>query len=503
MQFGVSESVFHWGKYRPSSIAVYCDGDKYTYRELNNGINNLCKEIRNHKILNKRIGLSISNKYHLLIALIAVLRVRKSNVFLNIKLSKENLSTNIMDSGITDLIYNSNCADICSLFSNPKSNLINIEDILNQNNESSNTGYLDSYSMPDDEWGILFSSGTTGTPKGISRDHYSMVTEHIGWGLELALNRNTKFYIGRPLFYTGGLVLALSTLLVGGSIIINNYINDNDFEEIWNDFLLTIKDIREIEWAFFIPDQLRKFCKIVSSIKDIEKTSKNILVMGAPITGEEKIEAYKLLRTDIVESWGNSESLGTITDPEDIIKRPDSVGRPFLTDEMYIINSKDEIVFEPNTIGRISGSIEAGFKEYTNRPDDTQKVIKNDSIISEDLGYFDKDGYFYIKSRLQDSILVNGRTIFLTEIEDIIRSNFNIYEFCVTYKSIEDNDFIIYLVIGKNELNHTSAEELLVKINLLLDDNRKIKRIFILEHLPKVASGKVDKLSVNKIIQSL
>ena len=60
--------------------------------------------------------------------------------------------------------------------------------------------------------------------------------------------------------------------------------------------------------------------------------------MGAPISGNEKRAARVALRSNIVESWGNSESLGTITEPNDLDSRPDSVGRPFLTDELLVVD---------------------------------------------------------------------------------------------------------------------------------------------------------------------
>src|SRR5207248_99335 len=81
---------------------------------------------------------------------------------------------------------------------------------------------------PNDEWGIVFSSGTTGPSKAIERNHYSMVTEHLGWCLELQLRRRTPFYIGRPVFYTGGLVLALSTLTVCGCVIVDDFADNED-----------------------------------------------------------------------------------------------------------------------------------------------------------------------------------------------------------------------------------------------------------------------------------
>ena len=60
-----------------------------------------------------------------------------------------------------------------------------------------------------------------------------MVTELTGWCLELGLRRKSTFYIGRPVFYTGGLVLALSTMMAGGTVIVDDYGKNDDNDEVW------------------------------------------------------------------------------------------------------------------------------------------------------------------------------------------------------------------------------------------------------------------------------
>lgn len=493
MQFGVSESIYHWGKYRPQSIAIYSDDEIITYSELNQRINSLCKNLKNI-ISDEKVGLAIKNKVNFIIALASVLRLKRYNVFLNTGLPEHSLKENITYSKIKHLIYDEVNSDIVELMpqNSIKINIdkINVIEISNINPDHSATDK--------DVWGVLFTSGTTDTPKGSKRDHYSMVTEHIGWCLELGLNRKTKFYIGRPLFYTGGLVLAMSTLLVGGSIIINNFENDDGEEEVWLDYQKTIINLKEIDWAFFVPNQLRKFCELVKSAKEVN-SAENILSMGDKISGEEKLRAYILLRSNIVESWGNSESLGTITDPEDLFLRPNSIGRPFLTDEMCIVDvENNKVITKPNIVGRIAGSDEAGFCEYVGQPEETDKVLINNMINSADLGYYDKDGYFYIKSRVQRMITRNGDQIYIDDLENKLRSKLDLKEIIIDKRGDENNPQLILFLI-KDEMKGFTEKDLLEKCNNELNEIEKLNAVRVVDSFDKTSSGKIDLKEIKKI----
>ena len=206
---------------------------------------------------------------------------------------------------------------------------------------------------PNSEWGVVFSSGSTGTPKGVERDHSSMVTETIHWCLELPLTRHSLFYIGRPLFYTGGLVLLLATLFAGSDRYCKRLLQRQRRRRSMADYQAVLLE-HDVEWAFFVPAQLRAFTAVTPATP---RHSRTILVMGAPISGDEKLAARRILGSQIVESWGNSESLGTITEPEDLDVRPNSIGRPFLTDELSVVDPDNlPAPCATGQMGRIAGS---------------------------------------------------------------------------------------------------------------------------------------------------
>ncbi|MHA2367015.1 MAG: AMP-binding protein [Candidatus Hodarchaeales archaeon] len=492
MQFGISESINHWAKYRKDKVAIYSNGNSITYNQFNSKINKLSKKIDEINPTTKRIGLALKSKIDLIVSIISVIRTGKSVVLLNVNLPDDPLKTNLVDTKLELLIHDNDFIKIKELCSDSNIESLNIHNYLNK--EDKDIKYNSQDCKPDNEWGILFSSGTTGSPKGIERHHNSMVTEFLGWCLELNLSKRTVFYIGRPIYYTGGLVLALSTFIVGGSIVINDSKNDNDFDLILDDYKNTLENI-EIEWAFFVPDQIKHFCSKVEEKKiKVKKNTENILIMGSPISGSEKTKANQILQANIIESWGNTESLGTITEADDLFVRPNSIGRPFITDELFIVDDNLKKL-PPNSIGQIAGNEEAGFSKYSNKPTETERIKQKELIISDDYGYTDDDGYFYIKGREQEKIINNKGEIHWTfEIEEKIVNLPSINNCCIVFKGTHSGEGLCVAITVNNNIDKSSV---IGNVSDLLNEyEMTFNSIKIVDNLPKLTSGKVDKISL-------
>ncbi|MBL7185214.1 MAG: acyl--CoA ligase [Phycisphaerae bacterium] len=501
MQFGVSEAVAHWGRYRSQVCAVIQGTRKISFGELNKLANGMAISLQEKYATGERIGIAVKPKLDFLVSLLGILRVGKSAVLLNTGLPDEALAVNMKDADLRFVIHDDVTEARKALFAGSAMvQGLGIDAVLKRVNEESYCEPVWPLRGPGDEWGVLYSSGTTGIPKGIERDHNSIVTELLGWCLELGLSRKSTFYIGRPIYYTGGLVLALSTLLVGGRIVLNDFANDNDPNEVWEDYQQTLKEM-SLEWAFFVPDQLRSFLRIAQTQATPLRQAQTILVMGAPISGDDKVAVKCELGSDVVESWGNSESLGTITDPDDIKTRPNSIGRPFLTDELYIVDENCKQIIQPDTLGRIAGSEEAGFYKYCNRPDATRRVKQNNLIISEDIGYVDKDNYFYIRGRQQDCIVRNGETLFKSDIEGKLRRIKSVAECSISTRDINDTLFELIAVVVPSDSHSANKDVFLDEVNAVLTPNEKLTDVLLIKSMPHTSSGKIDRTAVDKLVR--
>jgi acyl-coenzyme A synthetase/AMP-(fatty) acid ligase len=294
-------------------------------------------------------------------------------------------------------------------------------------------------------------------------------------------------------------VLALSTLLAGGTVVFGES-DDADASAVWNDYQKNARQ-RKLDWAFFVPDQIRRFTDFAHTCGVSElNAADRVLTMGALIGGDEKIRARAALRSEIVESWGNSESLGTITDPEDLDGRPNSVGRPFLNDRLFVVDENGSIL-PTGQIGRLAGGREAGFLAYAGRPIETANAFKNDLIVSEDLGYTDDAGYFYVLGRVQDAVVIGNRTVLLTEIEAEVRDLENVEDCCVVALPVGAHgvELTCLVVPRSDEAERTNSLDTKVRARLQREKPSDV-RVAWAKALPRTASGKVDRLAVTRLL---
>jgi len=477
-QFDAARAVFHWAKYRPDTLAISSDAGQLSYAQLAAKIGAVATSLQAPNSAG-RVAVLSHGKTELLVNVLAAVASRRCVVILNPLLPLDSLCTNVEDARAAFMIAGQH---------------EHAESLFEQVRNQSALQALKPASTR--EWGVLFSSGSTGTPKGIERDCESIAVEMVGWCLELGLSRRTKFYIGRPVFYTGGLVLALSIFLVGGSVIFQE---DNQIgpELTWDHYQSNAETI-DLDFAFFIPDQLRSFLRMARATPPRGK-SRTILTMGAPISGAEKLAVRSILGSDVIESWGNTESLGTITDSEDLDTRPNSIGRPFLGDRLLVVDEHNKPL-PPNQIGRLAGGQEAGFTEYSGRPEATRLALAGDLIVSEDLGSVDDSGYFYILGRVQDAVILQGRTVLLSMIEVDIRTLHGLDDAVVHARKLGPGTVeLICLAVAKPQIRQALAPRI---EKFLQIPGAEAARVLWVEALPRTPSGKIDRISVGRSVES-
>ena len=493
MQFGLIEAVRHWAKYRRNEIALLSNGDSITYGALFDQCESVARGVLQHGS-NGCVAVVAQRKPLFLSALLGVMRAGRSVVIVNPTLSNEALGVVVSKTEPTLLVEDRYNAEVWTPDAFSDISRLVVEDVPSDG-EISWPAY-----EPHDEWGIVFSSGSTGAPKGILRNHDSMVAEVLGWCLELSIRRGSTFYIGRPLFYTGGLVLALATLFAGATIVANDYDDDNNPEEVWTDYQRELT-VHNIEMSFFVPEQLRDFTRWANETAAGSPIphADTVLVMGSPISGEEKRTARRVLGSNIIESWGNSESLGTITEADDLDRRPDSVGRPFLTDDLFVVvDRSSSTLCQPHERGFLAGSEVAGFAEYANLPEATRFVKHDGLIVSDDIGYCDEDGYFYLVGREQDVVFRYGEAVLLPRVAEKIR----------TYEQIEAAEVVAVDASADGELRaavvletgcDTEPAILCDRLNGQLAIAEQLSRIVVVDEIPLLGAGKVDRLAIRKL----
>jgi acyl-coenzyme A synthetase/AMP-(fatty) acid ligase len=483
MWMGIGDAIEHWARYAPNKVALTVGQRRYNFKSLYDRAISIGLHVSEYRT-DGRVAVGTEDKFEYLACLMGLHLARIPIVILNPHDSKEALNVHLTDVQPFAVIGNIgllNTIDEETSRLLKEINILQIPTIINGKLSAKANGQ---------EWGVLFSSGSTGISKAIVYDHMAMTSELLAWCLELGIRRETRFYVGRPIHYTGGLVLTLATLLVGGEVIMPDPKDDGDFEAIWNHYQNNLK-ANPFDFAFFVPDQIRTFTRI-----DEEPLGgPTILTMGAPISGGDKMAASHKLRSPVIESWGNSEGLGTITDKTDLINRPDSIGRPFLTEKVCVVT--DALTeCDIGQKGRLAGSQETMFTEYANRPDATDRVKKNNLVLSDDIGYMDKDHYFHIFGRDQESFIIDGKMIFISDMEDKVRRLSGISEACVVAVVANGAPGFHALIVPNGDiLDGVIANAVNISLEV------KINSVVFVKVLPRLPSGKIDRLAATKLVK--
>lgn len=475
----LSEAIRTWANRHGEKLALSGTND-ITYLELNKAADEYSQSIKqfiSNNSKSQRIAILENNSVDFISALLGIIRSGNVYVLINPNLSVEQINRS-MDTIQCDYYVSTS----------PKTGIAAQCITLNTSFKSSDQIGQD-YCFDNEigiieEAGIIFSSGTTGEPKALSRNSYSILSETIQWIIELQLVRDTRFLIPRPLYYTGGFILMYAALFSGGRVDL--------LEDISTDSVLEYVKSTPVDWAFLVPSVVRELNAKESCSLQIN----NVLTMGSPILYSEKTDFYEKYNCKIVEVWGNSEGLGTITEPSDIVVNPKTIGKPFFTD-MLCITDNGRIVQDEEK-GLLTGKSDNLFTEYIGKPELTNKVINNGLIYSEDIGYRNNDGFFYITGRATDIIVVDGLKVFPSDIEKQIMLSDSVSD-CAVFATQDDygNDIVTTALVLKD---NTPSTIVINNINSFLAPHETIRKHYVVDSIPRNHGGKIDK---NKLLSEI
>ena len=270
----------------------------------------------------------------------------------------------------------------------------------------------------------LYSSGTTGLPKGVLLDNNNLLSlapmiKSI-WGLD----ENSINMAAMPLFHIGGGGWAMAGMMQGCTTIIVREMNPAA--------VLDLIVEKRITHAFLVPAVLA-FMNIIPGAEDKDYSSLQVLVYGAsPISEAVLTKSVEMFKCKFWQAYGLTETTGGVINlsPADHdLNSPNkhrlrSCGTPGPGVEVRIVNNETNTDCATGEVGEIwirSAQVMAG---YWKNPEETAKAITPDKWFkSGDAGYIDADGYVYIHDRVKDMIVSGGENVYPAEVENVLMSH--------------------------------------------------------------------------------
>jgi acyl-CoA synthetase (AMP-forming)/AMP-acid ligase II len=345
---------------------------------------------------------------------------------------------------------------------------------------------------------LVYTSGTTGRPKGVMLTHGDFVT-YICGHTELAdgTPRGTAL-LCVPLYHIAGVTSMLASLFTGRRLVIHP-----QFEAA--EWLGTVRRER-VTHAFLVPTMLKRVLDH-PAFDPQACASLEILAYGAapmPVPVIRRALAMFPPTVGFINAFGQTETTATVTVllPEDHrlegsaaeierkLQRLSSIGRPLPDVEVRIVDAEGVDV-APGAIGEIAVRTPRLMKGYAAQGDATAETIVNGWLHTRDLGWMDADGYLYLAGRKDDLIIRGGENISPAEVEAVLHTHPAIEEAAIIGLPDEDwGEQVMAIVVPKAD-SALSAEEVIDWCHERLASFKKPTTVQFVPALPRNALGKV------------
>ncbi len=472
--------LFRAAQQFPDKIAIIFGSESITYRELFARASLFSDVLKKQGVMRRdRILLFIENSPHFYISYFAAWQIGAIVVPTNIFLGKREL-THIIEDAKPKLV----------ITQVDKKTLVIHDHILTEEHlppcPSGYTGYTkDQLARLDQDelCALLYTSGTTGVPKGVMLSAENIIYNMAQGISRIPISDNERTLALLPLFHT--LVqntCVWAALLVGCTVILISKITRKHI----------LDGLNHKPTIFLgVPAIYGLLCLLKTAPLD----SVNLFVSGGDALPDKvRIFFAMLYRRKICNGYGLTEASPFISlDMDDDLAPTATVGRPFVGIDVQI-RSEDGALRSQGEIGRLWVRGKNVMLGYYNAKEETEKMIKNSWLDTGDMAYLDKQGRIVIAGRLKDLIINKGFNIYPQEIENILTSHPNVMRAAVLGRKVDSEGEVPVAFVQLKEPDDRAAEILEVWCVQNLA-SYKIPKEFICstEDLPMTPTGKIDK----------
>lgn len=345
----------------------------------------------------------------------------------------------------------------------------------------------------DDNAFILYTSGTTGFPKGVPFTHRTLTAISLITIIEVGYRYGDNYLSIAP-YYHLAVVPCLAHYMAGAC----THINPSTSYDPELSAKIIEKD--KITNVFMTPGMLRYLFKL-PKIYEYDFSSWRVCPTGAepvPASLIDELREY-LPACGYYNMYGLTEGwLATLLKPHEALQKWPSVGKPVINTDVRVVDDSGEGV-PPCETGEVIIRGDQVMKGYYKNPKATAETLKDGWLYSGDLGQFDEDGYLYIVGRKKDMIISGGENIYPAEVESILYAHPKILEAAVFGISDEQWGEAVKAVLVLKQGEALTEKEVIEYCKQNLASYKKPKYVDFVNSLPRTDFGKINKQELKKL----
>lgn len=344
---------------------------------------------------------------------------------------------------------------------------------------------------------VLYSSGTTGHPKGVMLTGHNVAAALSGVQNLLELNESSVAMAPIPFFHISGLGLALVATLVGAELIV---LAPTDPEGL-------IRDLEQyrVSHAVVVPTVIQRLLSMPETLASAWPHLRYVIYGASPIPAPLLRQAIDAFGCKFVQSYGLTESSGgvTILDHADHQRGLDeprlltSAGRPLPGVGLQITDPHTQTAVAPGDRGEIWLSGRHTMAGYWQRPEATATAFHEDWLRTGDIGLVDDEGYLFIVDRLKDMLISGGENVYPAEVERVLSDHPAIAECAVIGVASAEWGESPVAVVVRTPGTDLSEAELIAWSRERLAPFKRPTAVSFIEALPRNASGKILKQKIS------
>ena len=331
---------------------------------------------------------------------------------------------------------------------------------------------------------LLYSSGTTGKPKGIMLTHGNIGFNALALKEAWNFTQEDCLLHALPIYHVHGLFVALGCVFLSGSRVL--WMNAFDADEV-------LKILPKCSVMMGVPTY---YTRLLSNPKLNNDTLANIRVFisgSAPLLEDTFNEFRSKTGHYILERYGMTETNIICSNPIAGKRKPGTVGLPLEGQSLRIVDDSLNNL-DKDEIGNIQVKGPNVFNGYWNLPDKTKEDFSSDNFFNTgDKGFIDQDGYLTIVGRSKDMIISGGLNVYPKEIESLIDDLDGVGESAVI--GLKDNDLgeKVVAVVVRQDKSEITEDELITTLKKDIAGFKVPKQVIFIDELPRNAMGKVQK----------